>query len=101
MNSTEKRRQELLTQTRKLYNEKPRIPAVHPRFGSFGIESYEDETDVTPINSFRIRILLAVFLFMFFAGMDYAQVSVGDWDSSDIVSVVSQNVDVVEVWNSW
>ena len=34
MNDAEMRRRELLRQTRKLYDEKPDIPAVHPRYGN-------------------------------------------------------------------
>ena len=33
MNESELRRQELLRQTRKLYNDHNELPAVHPRYG--------------------------------------------------------------------
>ena len=43
MNESELRRQELLRQTRKLYNDHNELPAVHPRYGRICSSLYGDE----------------------------------------------------------
>lgn len=100
MNQSQKRRQELLNQTRKLYSDKNKTPLVHPRYGSFGTEEIEEDNEL-PISSFRMRLLVAVMLFLVFASIDYAQINVLNYTSEDIVEAVSQNIDIEEVWNSW
>ena len=44
MNESELRRQELLRQTRKLYNDHNELPAVHPRYGRICSSLYGDGT---------------------------------------------------------
>ena len=45
MNDSEMRRRELLRQTRRLYDDKREIPAVHPRYGRIYHNLYENNTE--------------------------------------------------------
>ena len=45
MNDSEMRRRELLRQTRRLYDDKREIPAVHPRYGRIYHDLYENNTE--------------------------------------------------------
>ena len=52
MNESERRRRELLRQTRKLYDENISLPAVHPRYGNIIHELYETDEQAELKNSF-------------------------------------------------
>ena len=56
MNEVEKRRIQLLQDTRKNYSDKNTPPAIHPRFQSAYRSLYQDEEQ----NHFFTRIILAV-----------------------------------------
>lgn len=103
MDSAAKRRQELLNQTRKMYSDKYKLPAVHPRYGSFGMEKSEinRSTGNTVMSFFKFRIIIALTLFVLYAGVEYADINVGKYSYQDVVEVISQNIDIQEVWNSW
>ena len=58
METSEKRRRKLLEQTRALYSDKGKIPAVHPRYGAAYHRIYEQEEAAMPQGTFGIRLLL-------------------------------------------
>ena len=60
MNESELRRRELLRQTRKLYDERREVPAVHPSYGRICQELYSPsgaEGEKPSGGSFVIRIV--------------------------------------------
>lgn len=100
MTEAQQRRQELLNQTRKLYSDKGTVPAVHPRYGNFGINSNNSKIEENEkISSFRMRVIAAILLFLIYAGLDYSGSTLMEFTSEDIVNVVSNHIDVVAVWN--
>ena len=98
VSDTERRRRELLEQTRYRYRESE-IPAVHPRYGSAYMDLYGIEE--TGKNTLGIRtvicmILFAVFVFMQNEGKDILHIN-----STKIIQEVTKNPDItdlVEVW---
>lgn len=102
MNDAQQRRQDLLVQTRKLYSDKGKIPAVHPRYGTFGInhESKAKTEENIELSYLKLRFLIAVLLMVIYAGVDYTDTIIGGYTSHDVVEAVSQNIDVAQVWNS-
>ena len=65
MNDSEARRRELLRQTRKLYDEKREIPAIHPRYGRIYQDLYKDneKPEGSSGGSFYIRLAIGHSLF--------------------------------------
>lgn len=105
MNDSEMRRRELLRQTRKLYDDRREIPAVHPRYGNIYHSLYdsEEEEQTTYGNSFYIRLVIGILCFVCFVYMDQSKVSVAEVDSTAIVHQIEKNVDadtIKEVWKN-
>lgn len=102
MTEAQRRRQELLLQTRKLYSDKHKVPAVHPRYGGANLysEAHEVSESSPQLNSFKLRLLISMLLLIIYAGADYTGTMIGDYSSEDIVNAVSTNVDVAQVWKS-
>ena len=105
MNDSEMRRRELLRQTRKLYDDRREIPAVHPRYGNIYHSLYdsEEEEQTSCGNSFYIRLVIGILCFVCFVYMDQSKVSVAEVDSTAIVHQIEKNVDadtIKEVWKN-
>lgn len=98
METSEKRRRKLLEQTRSLYSDKGKIPAVHPRYGAAYHSLYEQEEAAVPKGTFGIRLLLCCFLFTFFVSLDRQDQKVMDVDSDQIQEVISQDTDTDFSW---
>nr|WP_296265288.1 hypothetical protein [uncultured Merdimonas sp.] len=98
METSEKRRSKLLEQTRSLYSDKGKIPAVHPRYGAAYHSLYEQEEAAVPKGTFGIRLLLCCFLFTFFVSLDRQDQKVMDVDSDQIQEVISQDTDTDFSW---
>ena len=104
MNDAEKRRQELLEQTRALYNDRRTIPAVHPRYANayhylYG-KSQEDINEDTKGGTFGIRLLLCALMFAAFLTMDKQKQEVFHMSSSDIANEITKDTDIQEIWKS-
>lgn len=99
MNDSEKRRQQLLAQTRNLYSDKKTVPAVHPRFGSAYSELYEEDTQPMP-GTFGLRTMLCFLLFTAFVAMDYKGADIASVNSDKIMNAVESQIDVKEVWKN-
>lgn len=64
MNESQKRREQLLKNTRKLYDSENSGRAVHPRYK---VEySFEDEEEAEEKSSFGVRLLFSMILFLVF-----------------------------------
>ena len=105
MNDSEMRRRELLRQTRKLYDDRRDIPAVHPRYGRIYHDLYKngDEEQETPGGTFYIRLVIGILCFVCFVYMDQSKVKVADVDSRAIVNQIEKNMDadtIKEVWKA-
>lgn len=98
------RRRELLRQTRKLYDERQDIPAIHPRYGRIYHSLYDNENEEEPGfsgSSFYIRLVIGILCFICFVYMDQSKVSVAEVDSTAIVNQIEKDIDadtVKEVW---
>lgn len=90
MTEIEKRRSELLAQTRDIYKEKKSPPAIHPRYQSAYLSLYKDETEEIPAspNTFLIRTLIAFFVFVLFFVIDYRKETFGTVDSQSIIEAI-------------
>ena len=91
MTDTEKRRQELLHQARQIYDSRSSIPAVHPRYGAVYDNLYGSENEKSK-TTLATRIIIAMLLFVIYAGIDMQDLSIGSYKSSDIAEVVSNNI---------
>ena len=68
MTETERRRNELLRETRKIYNEKYAPPAIHPRYQNAYQSIYKTNPRERQNSTFLARLLIAILLFgAFFA----------------------------------
>lgn len=95
VNETERRRRELLEQSRCRYQESE-IPAVHPRYGAsyrnlYGTE--EPEGGSLGIRTFICMILFAVFVYMQNGGKDILHVN-----SNRVVREVKKDMNWTDVW---
>ena len=99
MNSSEKRRRQLLQQTRDLYSEKRGLPAVHPRYGAAYSELYGSEEEPLP-STFGLRAMLCFLLFALFIAMDYRGVDVANVSSDRIVQQIEYQPDIKDVWKN-
>ena len=103
MNDSEMRRRELLRQTRKLYNERQDIPAVHPRYGRIYHDLYgpgEDETEQIK-GSFYLRLVIGILCFICFVYMDQSKAEVAQVNSATIVNQIEKDLDVETVKEVW
>lgn len=92
MNDSEVRRKELLKQTRKLYNDRQEIPAVHPRYGNIYKTLYEKNSCATTTNgSFMFRLLLSILLFVCFIYIDRINTGFDYLSSTIIIEQIGKN----------
>lgn len=94
MNDVEKRRLQLLQETRKNYSDKYSPPAVHPRFQSTYDSLYRDRQNkqTEEHGTFLVRAVIAVLLFALFFLMDYSNEKIGAVDSQVVISEVQRNL---------
>lgn len=105
MNDSERRRRELLQQTRRLYDERRDIPAVHPRYGRIynNLYSGKDEQTEQTGGSFYLRLVIGILCFICFVYMDQSNAGVAAVNSTSIVNQIEKDVDmdtVIQVWKN-
>ena len=98
MNESELRRQELLRQTRKLYNDHNELPAVHPRYGRICSSLYGDgrtaaEHSTSSGGSFYVRLVIGILCFVFYVCLDQSQAEIAQVSSSAIAEQIGQDMD--------
>ena len=105
MNDSEARRRELLRQTRRLYDERRDIPAVHPRYGRIYHNLYnstEEQKEQTG-GSFYLRLVIGILCFICFVYMDQSNAGVAEVNSTSIVNQIGKEFDMdaaVEAWKN-
>ncbi len=94
MTNIEKRRLELLTQTRNMYSEKTVPPAIHPRYQAayHSIYGNTEMDEQKTHNPFMIRVVIAVVIFSLFFFMNQQKYTIGTIDSQEIVAEVQKNL---------
>ena len=103
MNDTEMRRRELLKQTKRLYDERRDIPAVHPRDSRIYHDLYhkeEGEQGQTG-GSFYLRLVIGILCFICFVYMDQSDAGVAEVNSTSIVDQIEKDFDVDTVIEAW
>ena len=99
MNDSEKRRRQLLEETRSLYSDRNSPPAVHPRYKFAYARLYGDEEEMAP-GTFGLRLFLCFMLFAAFVAMDNNGITVKCVSSDRIVQEITTDLDVAEVWKN-
>ncbi|WP_461813225.1 hypothetical protein [Faecalimonas sp.] len=90
MNEVERRRRQLLEETRKKYGDSKMVPAIHPRYGSIYSDLYEEKEEKS--SGLFLRIIIAVLLFALFIVMDYSGEKVAKVDSKRIVEAIQEEM---------
>lgn len=101
METSEKRRRKLLEQTRALYSDKGKIPAVHPRYGA----AYHRYTSRRKRPCRRVPLaygcFFAAFYLPFLVSLDRQGQEVMDVSSDQIQEAVTQDTDLAEVLGNY
>lgn len=101
MNESEKRRKQLLEETRSLYSDWCTPPAVHPRYRAAYGKLYKREEDQEEMpGTFGLRALLCFLLFAAFVAMDQQGGKILEADSTQITEEITTDLDVAEVWQN-
>lgn len=100
MNETEKRRQELLEQTRKKYQNSNSVPAVHPRYRAAYTSIYGEAENETGNSGSGFRLFLAIAIFGVFVAMDQSGEKIAAVDSRWIEDAIVEEMDWEEVWKN-
>lgn len=99
---SERRRRELLAQTREQYRDGHTPPAIHPRYTGVYHELYPNETEESS-GTFTLRVFFCLLLFAGFIMLDYKGADTAMVSSSEIVEAVESQTtseDLVEVWKN-
>lgn len=96
MTDSEKRRSQLLKETRMLYSDQGMAPAVHPRYQAvyknlYGFDSQETEARNSNLG---IRVLIAILLFVVFAMMDYRDITYANVGSEEIIQEIERTINL-------
>lgn len=103
MNDSEMRRRELLRQTRRLYDDKRDVPAVHPRYGRIYHDLYENnaEEQESSGGTFYIRLVIGILCFVCFVYMDQSKAEIAQVDSTAIVNQIGKDMDTDAIMEAW
>lgn len=103
MNDAEMRRRELLRQTRKLYDDRREIPAVHPRYGRIYHDLYKtsEEEQEASSGTFYIRLVIGILCFVCFVYMDQSKAEIARVNSSSIVNEIEKEIDTEAIAETW
>ncbi|MGN1166767.1 MAG: hypothetical protein ACI4S2_10125 [Lachnospiraceae bacterium] len=99
MNDSEKRRKQLLEETRARYSDYREPPAVHPRYRNSYNRLYREDAE-EEYSTFGIRAFLCLLLFVAFVTMDIKKQEILHVDTQRIVQEITTDLDVAEVWKN-
>lgn len=91
MNDSEKRRQALLRETRRLYPDN-RPPAIHPRYGAIYNDLYPSNNS-NGESSLGVRILISLILFALFAYSNTNHLELGTYSLSTLTTEIQSQPD--------
>lgn len=93
---TSRRRKKLLEETRRLYQEQNKNPAIHPRYQALHKSLYDQE--YTPQNnSLKLRILLSILCFVCYMILDYGNIGIAHFDSNIIHENIRYQMQLYEI----
>lgn len=92
MNDSQKRREQLLKETRNLYRSS-QSPAVHPRYGVTNHFLYDSDSGQESTSTLGARIFISLLLFVIFASADYQGTDIWKLKPSQIVSQIQRQPD--------
>lgn len=94
MNDSERRRKELLEQTRLRYSDSFSPPAVHPRYHAV----YEDlyGTEELPSSTLGIRTFFCIMLLALFLSMEHNNDKILNVTSEKVVETITSDMDLQE-----
>ena len=95
MNDSERRRRELLEQTRRRYSDAYPPPAVHPRYHAAYQELYGTEEERSS-GTLGIRTLFCMILLVVFLSMEQGGETILDVSSEKVVEAVTTDIDLKE-----
>lgn len=102
MNESEKRRKQLLEQTRGMYSDKRIPPAIHPRYQSFYSKVYDDGAEGhMERGTFGVRTFICFLLFALFVAADYKGTEVAKVSSEKVVKHIEATFDMEDVKSVW
>lgn len=93
MNDTQKRREQLLRETRSLYQSNS-IPAVHPRYRSAYHNLYDSGEEEKEPGSLSVRILISLILFALFATAEYNHDNIWKFSTEQVVTEIAKEPDL-------
>lgn len=96
MKDSEARRKQLLYETRNLYRDDGRIPAVHPRYRAAHSSLYPDGESV-PKSSLKLRILFSIVCFICYLAVDYGKIAIAHLDSTMIHEQIARQMQLNEI----
>ena len=91
MNEIEKRRHDLLMQTRNLYNEKFTPPAIHPRFRMIYRSLYEKDEKKKQKSSW-LRVMLVLFFIAVIYVLYQQEFSIGSINYETVVETIKNKL---------
>lgn len=96
----ERRRRELLEQTKHLMYQEHELPAIHPRYKV----SYEDlygGSEPMEKGTFGIRAFICMICFAVFVFMQKESKSIFHVNSATVIQEVTKNTDFADIWKSF
>lgn len=94
MTEAERRRNELLRETRKIYSEKYAPPAIHPRYQNAYQSIYKTNPRERQNNTFLARVLIAALLFIAFFAANQKGLKEAETVANEITSEFDGFVDL-------
>lgn len=96
MTEAEKRRMQLLQQTKALYGDGRGAPAIHPRYQSVYGQLYnskENEAKYNRNSTLGIRVFISALLFALFVVADYKDIEYARVNSARVVHEIERKLD--------
>ena len=97
MNQTEKRRRQLLEETRRTYSERHVPPAVHPRYNILYDQIYENDSKDKG-GSFGIRVIFCLFLLAAFLTFSKNEELNNEYDIKAITEMIQKDMEIVHTF---
>lgn len=90
MNEAERRRKKLLEQTRNLYQEDIRNPAIHPRYRASYNRLYPEEKGYQK-GTFGIRCVICILVFAAYIMAETGEIHIDGMEEMQVREIIMQN----------